>query len=160
MCANEDAITNIQDCAATLNMANSTSTISKAKGIAHLTVSRNTGNIPSNLHNTLLVKDLRTNLISVSKITRNNDREVLFTKNEAIVRTLDGEIKLMADRIGDLYCQRGRRTSKSSDHGRFANFGCKFMACKARALAHGRRGEFVETPRVGNEIVIGKYVSV
>ena len=52
MCANEDAITDIQDCAATLNMANSTSTISNAKGIAHLTVSTNTGNIPLNLHNT------------------------------------------------------------------------------------------------------------
>ena len=103
MYANEDALTDIQKCAATLNMANSTSTISKAKGIAHLTASTNTGNIPLNLHNTLLVKDLRTNLVSVSKITRNNDREVLFRKNEAIVRTLDGEIKFMADRIGDLY---------------------------------------------------------
>ena len=32
------------------------------------------------------------------------------------------------------------------------------MAFKARALT--RRGEFVERPRVGDEIVIGKYVGV
>ncbi|CAG5093072.1 Protein of unknown function, partial [Cotesia congregata] len=79
------------------------STKARAKGLAH--IKADTGNIDLNLRNTLLVKDLRTNLISVSKITR-NDREILFRKDDAIVRDLNGEVKLVADRVGDLYYLR------------------------------------------------------
>ncbi|CAG5107983.1 Protein of unknown function, partial [Cotesia congregata] len=46
-----------------------------------------------------------TNLISVSKITR-NDREILFRKDDALIRDLNGDVKMVADRIGDLYYLR------------------------------------------------------
>ncbi|CAD7080018.1 unnamed protein product [Hermetia illucens] len=89
-------LTDIQECAATLNMANTPSTTARAKRMAY------NGNVQLNLHNTLIVKDLRINLISVSKITR-NDRKILFRKNDPIIRDLNGEVKMIADRIGDLY---------------------------------------------------------
>ncbi|CAG5084253.1 Protein of unknown function [Cotesia congregata] len=71
-------------------MANAASTKARANGLAHIKAKTDTGNIDLNLRNTLLVKDLRTNLISVSKITM-NDREILFRKDDAIVRDLNGE---------------------------------------------------------------------
>ncbi|CAD6236968.1 GSCOCG00012493001-RA-CDS [Cotesia congregata] len=103
MCTSDEFLTDIQECEMTLNMANAASTKARAKGLAH--IKADTGNIDLNLRNTLLVKDLRTNLISVSKITR-NDREILFRKDDAIVRDLNGEVKLVADRVGDLYYLR------------------------------------------------------
>lgn len=106
MCANEDLMTDMRECSSTLNMANSTSTISRSKGSVQLMASMdNKEKRQVNLHNTLLVKDLRTNLISVSKIT-DCDREVVFRKNEAVIQDMDGNVTLIADRVGDLYYLR------------------------------------------------------
>lgn len=105
MCASDEFLTDIQEYEMTLNMTNAASTKARAKGLAHIKAKTDTGNIDLNLRNTLLVEDLRTNLISVSKITR-NDREILFRKDDAIVRDVNGEMKLIADRVGDLYCLR------------------------------------------------------
>ncbi|CAG5109345.1 Similar to RE2: Retrovirus-related Pol polyprotein from transposon RE2 (Arabidopsis thaliana) [Cotesia congregata] len=105
MCTSDEFLTDIQECEMTLNMANAASTKARAKGLAHIKAKTDTGNIDLNLRNTLLVKDLRTNLIFVSKITR-NDREILFRKDYVIVRDLNGEVKLVADHIGDLYYLR------------------------------------------------------
>ena len=51
------------------------------------------------------VPDLRTNLMSVGKITEKNC-DVLFTKDHAAVIGNDGEVILNADRVGDLYFVR------------------------------------------------------
>ncbi|CAD7080875.1 unnamed protein product [Hermetia illucens] len=64
MCSNDDMLSDSQECA-----ANTSSTTARAKGIPHISAVKNNGNIQLNLHNTLLVKDPRINLISVPKIT-------------------------------------------------------------------------------------------
>lgn len=116
MCANEELMTDIEQCTATLNMANTASTTAKAKGTAHLIAATKNGKVDVNINNALLVKDLRTNLLSVSKITQ-NDREVVFRKNEAVIRDLDGNVKLTADRIEDLYYLReaGERVNAATE---------------------------------------------
>ncbi|CAD7083821.1 unnamed protein product [Hermetia illucens] len=116
MCSKEEMLTDIQECAATLNMANTPSTTAGAKGIAHINAAKNDDNVQLNLHNTLLVKDLRPNLISVSKITR-DDQEILFRKDDAIIKDLNGEVKMIADRIGDLYYLReaGEQVKAATD---------------------------------------------
>ena len=50
----------------------------------------------------MYVPDLRTNLISVAKITNKNN-EIIFKKNEAIVRGMNGRLIVKAKRIGNLY---------------------------------------------------------
>jgi len=55
--------------------------------------------------NTLYVPDLRTNLVSVAKIT-DMGHEVIFNNRGARVMNRDGDIKLVADRRGDLYYVR------------------------------------------------------
>jgi hypothetical protein len=62
------------------------------------------------LDNTLHVPDLRTNLLSVSKIA-DKGCEILFKKNHAIVFGADGDVKLIGDRVGDLYFVRVPRNS-------------------------------------------------
>lgn len=51
---------------------------------------------------TLFVLELRSNLISVAKIT-NKDHDMLFRRDSAIVFDQQGQIKLKAERRGDLY---------------------------------------------------------
>lgn len=53
------------------------------------------------LEDSLLVPNLRTNLISVSKIT-DREHEVIFRKNDSY-----GLTRMVADRIGSLYYMRG-----------------------------------------------------
>lgn len=55
-----------------------------------------------NLENTRLVPDLRMNLLSVSKIT-DHDYEVIFSKNQGIIRDRDSNVKLVAHKTNNLY---------------------------------------------------------
>ena len=57
---------------------------------------------PVEFQDALYVPDLRTNLISVAKITDKNN-EISFKKNEAIVSGMDGRLIAKAKRIGNLY---------------------------------------------------------
>lgn len=64
-----------------------------------------TKNNNNSLSNSLYVPDLRTNLVSVSKIT-NNNLEVVFKKDSALVYDVEGNIKLVADHVSDHYYVR------------------------------------------------------
>lgn len=57
------------------------------------------------LSGVLLVPDLRDNLLSIAKITDNNF-EVTFKKDHAVVIDRDGNVKLRADRVDNLYYLR------------------------------------------------------
>jgi hypothetical protein len=93
-----------------LNLANNQSTKIVGAGIASFTadVFGEVKNVT--LDNTLHVPDLRTNLLSVSKIA-DKGCEILFKKNHAIVFGADGDVKLIGDRVGDLYFVRVPRNS-------------------------------------------------
>lgn len=88
-----------------LNLASQASTQVKGRGIVHLPVSSNNGYKLFEFKDTLYVPDLRTNLISVAKIT-NRGHEVTFYKDDAYVRDERGDINVIADRKGDLYVVR------------------------------------------------------
>lgn len=88
-----------------LNLADNRSTEIKAKGTASFTA-----NVDGKIKNiilkeALLVPDLRTNLLSISKMT-DNGNEVLFKNKEALVISNDGQIQRTEDCIGDLYFAR------------------------------------------------------
>jgi len=89
-----------------LCLASDASADIEARGIVQLNVSDGSTNRTVNLEETLLVPNLRTNLISVSRIT-DRDCEVIFRKNEAIVNDSNGSTRMVADRIGSLYYVRG-----------------------------------------------------
>ncbi|XP_076623124.1 uncharacterized protein LOC143342789 [Colletes latitarsis] len=90
-----------------LNLANHTSTMILAKGTVDFESEVHGEKKNVNLSEVFHVPDLRTNLISVAKIT---DRgfEVIFKKNHAEVIDRRGAVKLHANRIGNLYyiCER------------------------------------------------------
>lgn len=57
------------------------------------------------LNDTLHVPNLRSNLISVAKIT-DRKMKVIFSEKHAEVINSHGDVKMVADRIGDLYFAR------------------------------------------------------
>lgn len=85
-----------------LNLANDTSTDVTAKGIVSITTGKPKEMTNVTLNNTLHVPDLRTNLLSVAKITDNN-LQVLFKKDCALIMGTNKEIEIKANRVGDLY---------------------------------------------------------
>lgn len=93
-----------------LNLASNTSTAVEAKGTVQLQASIGANTRSVNLENALYVPDLRTNLLSVAKIT-DKDCEVVFKRNNAVVRDRNGDVRLVADRIGDLYYLRQSKES-------------------------------------------------
>lgn len=96
-----------------LNLANNSSTEIIAKGDIKLNAKLSGESKIIKLCDTLYVPDLRTNLMSVGKITKNG-YEVLFKKNNALVFGPDNEIKLIADRVGDLYYARVQGSVENS----------------------------------------------
>lgn len=85
-----------------LNLANQDSTEIKAKGNASFFNNYLGSEVKVNLKDTLYVPDLRTNLISVAKITENG-YDVLFTNNHAKVIDKKGKTKLIAKKGRGLY---------------------------------------------------------
>jgi len=106
LCRNEQKFTeisNTQD--SKLNLANHGSTDVKAKGIVNVTFEGGNETRSIRLKNALHVPDLRSNLISVAKIT-DAGNHVIFTKRKAKIKNGDGKTILIADRMGDFYCLR------------------------------------------------------
>jgi hypothetical protein len=84
----------------TLNLANSWSTKIVGSGTVKLRVEEN---LTVRLNETLYVPDLRSNLLSVAKMTEHGF-EVIFRRNEAIVTNPDtGENVIVARRDKDMY---------------------------------------------------------
>lgn len=81
-----------------LNLADNSTTKVESRRTVKFKVTNKDNESLVNLENTLYVPDLRTNLLSVSKIT-NNNLNVTSSKNEAIIRDKNGVVKLRAERI-------------------------------------------------------------
>ena len=88
-----------------LILASNASTNIDGKGNVHFMGTDGNNDQSVNLQDTLLVRDLRTNLISFAKIM-DHDNKVIFTKTGVIVEGIDGNIKMVADRIGNLFYAR------------------------------------------------------
>jgi hypothetical protein len=84
----------------TLNLANSWSTKIVGSGTVRLSVEEN---LTVRLDETLYVPDLRSNLLSVAKMTEHGF-EVIFRRNEAIITNPDtGKNVIVARRDKDMY---------------------------------------------------------
>lgn len=77
----------------------------KGKDIAHVSVRSDNDTKLIEFKDILYVLVLRTNLISVKKVT-NKEYEVTFRKEGAYIRDERGNISIIADAKGDLYCVR------------------------------------------------------
>lgn len=93
-----------------LHLANNASTDIKARGNVHIQVSLGQKTKRVELTNALHVPDLRTNLMSVDKITDKGYR-VIFEKDSADVVNEYGETILTADRVDELYHIKAERTN-------------------------------------------------
>lgn len=88
-----------------VNLACNSSADVEAKGTVRLPISDGQITRSVQLENTLFVPDLRVNLMSVAKIT-DKCHEVIFKQKEAIIRDANGQVRMVADRSGDLYFTR------------------------------------------------------
>ncbi|CAK9826054.1 Retrovirus-related Pol polyprotein from transposon TNT 1-94 [Anthophora retusa] len=94
-----------------LNLASNATTTVDGRGTVEIVtrVGGTTRNI--NLEETLYIPDLRSNLLSVAKIT-DRDLDVVFNKYGARVLDKHGNIILKANRIGGLYCVQDEKTDE------------------------------------------------
>lgn len=88
-----------------LNLANYGSTNVKAKGTVRIAATGEDATRFVRLENALHVPDLRSDLISVAKIT-DAGNSVTFTNEGAVIKNDHGTTVLVADRKGDLYFLR------------------------------------------------------
>lgn len=102
MSSNKNDSNKLSKLSKSLNLTTNNKTKVDRIGEITLSVDRRKYETQLNLKNTLFVPELRTNLMSVSKITDRN-YEVLFTKSNAYTLNENHEITMIADRIGDLY---------------------------------------------------------
>ncbi|KMQ87730.1 retrovirus-related pol polyprotein from transposon tnt 1-94 [Lasius niger] len=89
-----------------IRLANNATSVVNAKRDVKLLTSIDNKTKRIRLENILHVPDLRTNLLSVAKIV-DKGYQVVFGPNRASVRDHKGNIKLTADRQGDLYILKG-----------------------------------------------------
>ena len=110
MCNERNMFKNFTRLDSELNLANNESTRITAKGSVSLAVDTDNCESIIDIEKVFYVSDLRTNLLSVSKIT---DRgfEVIFRKKDAIVLDKNKDVLLRADRVGNLYCERKSRNT-------------------------------------------------
>lgn len=102
MCNNEAALLNMTSTNGNVLLASDAQTEIVAKGTARVITTDGKVNRSVKLNDTLLVKELRTNLLSVARIT-DHENTVSFHKTGATIFGKNGEIKLLAQRIGNLY---------------------------------------------------------
>jgi len=84
------------------DLASEASSEIKGKGTVGLSVAIGKDLRSVEFLDTLFVPELRSNLISVAKIT-DKDHEVLFRRDSAIVLNPQGQVRLTAERRGDFY---------------------------------------------------------
>lgn len=102
ICTEREKLGKINKINRTLNLANSESTNIIGKGNVEMSINNGQNKNNVNFEEVYYVPDLRTNLLSVSKIT-DHGFEVRFRKNEAIVIDKNGKIIFKANRVGNLY---------------------------------------------------------
>lgn len=97
-----------------LNLANNVSTKIQGKGTLGLKVSTNSNNEKNiKLDDALLVPDLRANLLSVAKIV-DKGNVVLFKRKIALIKDNNNKVKMVADRVGDLFYLREASTAAAN----------------------------------------------
>ena len=80
--------------------------MAQAKGTVNLVIPGTKSEKQFNFQDVLYVPDIRTNLMSVSRIT-DKDNTVTFNKHRAVVTGKHGDIKFVPKRQGGLYCIKG-----------------------------------------------------
>lgn len=101
-CKDKQMMQNLRQTVSGLKLATNATSNVTAIGDVKLESWNGKENTTVNLLNTLYVSNLRTNLLSVSKIVDKGD-QVLFTKYKAFIKSDKGKIKLVAKRAGDLF---------------------------------------------------------
>lgn len=111
LCKESELFKNTQEINSGINLASDATATVTAKGDVQIKVSNDKQDKSITLQNALYVPTLRTNLLSVAKIV-DKRHQVLFTENRAYVQDSDGNVKMIADRVGNLfYLREGHDTA-------------------------------------------------
>lgn len=105
LCKDSDAFINTTQFKSGVRMASNATAAVTSKGDVRMTATDGIDEKPVVLQNALYVPELRTNLMSVAKIVDKN-HTVLFTAKSAVIRDLDGKVKMVAERQGNLFFVR------------------------------------------------------
>lgn len=138
MCSNDSILKNKVTCDSVLKLATDASTAAKVNGVAKVAISEGQTQVV-NLRDTLYVPSLRTNLVSVSKIT-DKKMKIIFDNESAVVTNADGKTVMIADCIGDLYFLREKDHAEQVQAVTKAMSQVKSVAKNLPSLWHKRLG--------------------
>lgn len=103
LCADRETFERLDESTSgSINLANNASSSVQGKGDVRVSIADGTDLRWVKFQNTLFVPELRSNLVSVAKIT-DKDHLVLFDRASATVLTRSGQTVMTATRRGDLY---------------------------------------------------------
>lgn len=102
LCKDKNSFSKYEDTDSEIRLVDATTTEVRAKSTVEVNIQCGKDNKRINLENALHVPEFRTNLMSVVRIVDKN-HEVIFKKNHAIVRDLQGNVKMLAERQGNLF---------------------------------------------------------
>lgn len=146
LCKDKGMFTSFTQVSSDLNLADGTGTQVRGKGEVKINVSIDGTDKIIKLENALFVPNLKTNLISVSKIV-DTDHEVTFRRNQALVKDQQGTVKLKAVRDGDLFYL------KPTDNHALATTECSEIDTWHRRLGHLNERDLITMMK--NEMAIG-----
>lgn len=98
VCCKKSLFTNLQEHRENIELA--ADNFIQSDGIGEVVIKTNKCEIK--LRDVLYFKDLKTNFISLSKATENENR-VILNKNSALIKTMDGTVLLHAKKLGNLF---------------------------------------------------------
>jgi len=159
LCKDVKAFSWLRDDPGSLRLASNASTNIKAKGVAAIVTTVEGKRSDVTLNDTRLVPDLRTNLLSVSRIT-DKGYSVVFTKENAVVAESMkyDSMKLTAKRFNLYYVKEAM--SESCQNVEYANKGDGDSAVSLNEIWHRRMGHlnFRELHQASkNGIIRGAY---
>jgi hypothetical protein len=105
MTAHREKIQDLQEISQVLSLASKEKTRIEGQGAAEVVLDDGSTGLRATMNNTLFVPDLRTNLMSVSKLT-DNGLTVTFKKDAAYVMSSNDDVLAIAKRKGNLYIVR------------------------------------------------------
>ena len=168
LCNDKNLFTNSEEVQSGLRLASNATTQVTAKGDVKIATSNGDQSKSITLENTLYVPDLRTNLLSVTKIV-DRENEVTFRKDGAIVTDSHGRVKLIADREGDLFYLRkthqaciatkDNRSSAHVWHERLGHLNCEDTSSMLKNLLQ-LKIEDKKSVRECRTCLIGKLTSL
>lgn len=148
MCCNESFFTSLREHRENIELA--ADNVIQSDGIGEVLIT--TDQCKIQLRDVLFVKNLKTNFISLSKATENNNR-VILDKNSGLIENFNGTLLMRAKRVGNLFVfqvEREKLLNLNTKNLSFSQWHERFGHLNAKSLTFLLKNNMVEGVDINN----------